>query len=667
MKRFHRKIVALVLCVMILMSQGITLLADDKGETDNTNQVDIKNLSASDWMKEIPDTAYLASMNIPGSHDSGLHNATAGFGSMAECQTLSIKEQLEAGVRFFDIRLRYPGDPDDIGTKDEKHELYVCHGQGFVCCDGYIVNKEGDKVNYTYNMVLDEMADFLEEHPSETIFYFTRNEYYQYDEKFKDPSTESYQNELCYRREMKREEAAIINRFKKGPKNPSTEEQLLHYEDIQNQDLYQKKMGESRGKIYHFPDEVGFGDFMDQGKFNEYDLSYNDKWARLKPFFDSAPKQSLDTKKTKKYRDDAEEKKAEPSEAFRAAWTSCTGQFTYNEYGEKVCNNLGIKFPFMDVLVPPTGGAEAKEMNKLLMNYKFDFGAYYGWIAMDMITEDLARLIFQTNDFNQIKEVISQKETTYIRDIRGFCDFKYDDALQACYEEGFTPLFVRTIKGRACYDINPDGYPIVLGYTTTTNPDEAITDIVGRFDSNVPGNYSKVIVRNSLYNYFTRGTSIFEGSEDTYLFVSRSKSHKPIREIEVKYKDKSLKVKDGMVSFDLDKDKPVGSQTVFNLQEGVDMDGQALFIGLRMIRDENARGYGTSFGTGNIIIIVSCLVVLVLAVFLMIEKKRNIDLKKKLCLATASLEKENSNSGVDTVETDEGNTVETPENESQET
>ena len=190
MSKLLRTTVAFLLSIILLMSQGITLLADN-GSDEKKDQVDIATLSASDWMGAIPDEAYVSSLNVPGSHDSGLHEASVGVAFMAECQKLTIREQLEAGVRFFDIRLRYNGNPDKDTLEDAVDDLYVCHGQGKFCCNGYICiqadNERMEYVNYTYAMILDEMATFLEEHPTETIFYFTRYEYFN-DEEKKNPS-----------------------------------------------------------------------------------------------------------------------------------------------------------------------------------------------------------------------------------------------------------------------------------------------------------------------------------------------------------------------------------------------------------------------------------------------------------------------------------------------
>ena len=59
-------------------------------------------------MKSLPDDLVLASLTIPGTHNSAaLHEP---FPGTATCQSLSLKEQLEAGVRFFDLRCRHVND-----------------------------------------------------------------------------------------------------------------------------------------------------------------------------------------------------------------------------------------------------------------------------------------------------------------------------------------------------------------------------------------------------------------------------------------------------------------------------------------------------------------------------------------------------------------------------
>lgn len=64
------------------------------------------------WMAQLEDSRSLATLSIPGTHDSGaLYSIGGVFG---KCQTLHIRQQLDIGVRFFDLRLRLVDDRLDI-------------------------------------------------------------------------------------------------------------------------------------------------------------------------------------------------------------------------------------------------------------------------------------------------------------------------------------------------------------------------------------------------------------------------------------------------------------------------------------------------------------------------------------------------------------------------
>ena len=56
------------------------------------------------WMKQVDDNIKIVDMSIPGTHDSGATHSL--FDVAGKCQDLSIKSQLNIGVRFFDIRLQ---------------------------------------------------------------------------------------------------------------------------------------------------------------------------------------------------------------------------------------------------------------------------------------------------------------------------------------------------------------------------------------------------------------------------------------------------------------------------------------------------------------------------------------------------------------------------------
>ena len=97
---------------------------------------------ASDWMADLDDGRALTSLVIPGTHDSGALYSIADVAG--KCQSLSVKEQLKAGVRFFDIRLQ-----------QRSEHLAVVHS---------FVDQLTD-----FEEVITDIVDFLREHPSEFL------------------------------------------------------------------------------------------------------------------------------------------------------------------------------------------------------------------------------------------------------------------------------------------------------------------------------------------------------------------------------------------------------------------------------------------------------------------------------------------------------------------
>ena len=78
----------------------------------------IKIFLGCSWISHLPDTLSINDLSIPGTHNSGaLYEPLS---KTATCQKMTIEEQLEAGVRFFDIRCRH---------KDGKFSIY--HGRVF--------------------------------------------------------------------------------------------------------------------------------------------------------------------------------------------------------------------------------------------------------------------------------------------------------------------------------------------------------------------------------------------------------------------------------------------------------------------------------------------------------------------------------------------------------
>lgn len=95
----------------------------------------------TEWMKYIDDDAVVTDLAIPGSHDSGCIEMPW----YAATQDLTFAEQLDRGVRYFDIRVN-----DDGG------DLVIFHS---------IVN------GVSYESVLKDIDEFMDAHPSEFLVF----------------------------------------------------------------------------------------------------------------------------------------------------------------------------------------------------------------------------------------------------------------------------------------------------------------------------------------------------------------------------------------------------------------------------------------------------------------------------------------------------------------
>ena len=101
------------------------------------------------WMAGLDDNTSLREVNMPGSHDT---MALYSIGNLAgQCQSLSLLDQLNLGVRFLDIRLKQDGD-----------ELKAVHG--------FIDQKSNfEKINET-------VTKFLQDNPGEFIIMSVKEE-----------------------------------------------------------------------------------------------------------------------------------------------------------------------------------------------------------------------------------------------------------------------------------------------------------------------------------------------------------------------------------------------------------------------------------------------------------------------------------------------------------
>lgn len=118
-------------------------------------QISGTNWSYQNWMETLPDRDLsVASLTIPGTHNSGATHG--GPGDAARCQTLSIRSQLDHGIRFFDIRCKVRNSGND-------RYFQVYHG---------LIDQH---LTFGGN-VLQPIDEFLKEHPGEVVLMRIRKE-----------------------------------------------------------------------------------------------------------------------------------------------------------------------------------------------------------------------------------------------------------------------------------------------------------------------------------------------------------------------------------------------------------------------------------------------------------------------------------------------------------
>lgn len=108
------------------------------------------NAKTNRWMAMIPGSTYFSMLSTPGSHNSATSSVSGSFSSYAKCQSETIAEQLENGVRAFDLRPQYKS--SSTITADN---LTIYHGSY--------------STGVLYKDAIATIVDFLYKNPTESI------------------------------------------------------------------------------------------------------------------------------------------------------------------------------------------------------------------------------------------------------------------------------------------------------------------------------------------------------------------------------------------------------------------------------------------------------------------------------------------------------------------
>ncbi|KAI1650575.1 PLC-like phosphodiesterase [Daldinia loculata] len=108
----------------------------------------------SSWMRELRDEYPLSALSIPGTHNSPTCHVAL---PSVRCQAVNVREQLENGVRFFDIR---------VNVSADSSELALVHS-------AFPISLTGSKY---FKDMLDVIYSFLDSNPSEALIMSVKRE-----------------------------------------------------------------------------------------------------------------------------------------------------------------------------------------------------------------------------------------------------------------------------------------------------------------------------------------------------------------------------------------------------------------------------------------------------------------------------------------------------------
>ncbi len=313
-----------------------------------------EGVSSADWMSNLDDDLKISQINLPGTHDSGTKNVT--FSSSAQCQNMSIADQLNNGIRFLDIRL-----------EDDGERLRLVHGTADC--------KSEDGSNLYLDEVLQDCYDFLDAHPTETIVMSMKKD----DGKAEDAQIETFihnyinansgywclQNGSPVLRDV-RKKIVLARRYHSAENDFANDKGVrLFWSDQGSSDVVTPP--------WVRPDRVTTYGWLRFCVQDRYKYNAGDKWAAVKKGLDNPPHTTNAIVKV----EDGKEITITPESTYFLNFTSSAGT---------------------GILDSPKKLADSINANFLSYNNgSLEYGKSYGWIIMDFATEELARHVYETN------------------------------------------------------------------------------------------------------------------------------------------------------------------------------------------------------------------------------------------------------------------------------
>jgi len=219
-------------------------------------------------ISRLNDDVYLSTVNLAGTHDSA--TAYVAMEKMCRCQKLTVREQLSAGIRLFDIRLYKKGG-----------EFYLCHA----IADCFEDEEKTKKLSF--DTLIEMFYTFLRENPREALVlsikqdrgiqnkgFFTAF----FDKYIKDNEDKWYLENRNPLLSQCRGKIVLMRRCRRQRKFRSSENCGLDFSVWEDQDSKKK---------FH-PEKLVLCEGLTAMIQDRYGLSYEDKWEKCaKPFLNS--------------------------------------------------------------------------------------------------------------------------------------------------------------------------------------------------------------------------------------------------------------------------------------------------------------------------------------------------------------------------------------------
>ena len=380
-RRISARLLCAALALALLPTAAVSADTQFKGYVGFGEGFDgsYSGLTGSNWMAGVPNDRYLYEINIPGTHDSGMRDAYyegtwGGTGlSYALTQSLTIRQQLDAGVRRFDFRLtdEKPNDGKSYANTASDPLLFICHG-GYETVLGieidlrYYANHSSD-TRMRLKLAMDDIRNFLLAHPTETVTVQLKREFGNDDVVYQ--RVKSYLDTLA------------------AAQNTSVQKPLIYTENGNPILTKVPRLGDVRGQIVIVNssgtaarNKMGYGLAADLGNAQS-STTIGDRTFQYENHWDLGSDEKLDQLISFYWPD--ENKQQLPRDlTTHLTW----GYNCLSSSNEHVTE--GLDSP-KDV---------AQTYNANLSSWCGSYvGKYFGWLDTDFVTADLAGKIWKTN------------------------------------------------------------------------------------------------------------------------------------------------------------------------------------------------------------------------------------------------------------------------------